>query len=128
MFILSCEECDGRLILDEFATTSEYTKDMDYFVDELGELQEKSLQNYLIYRCDRCKKTYKYTYKDWEERMRIKIAKEAMQIKKQAMFQNIDPGSINPDNGLEYCGQCDGYDGEGNCLVDIIKQCTIRKK
>jgi len=57
------------------------------------------------------------------------IAEEAMYIRKQRMFaEDINPYTIDPDNGLDYCGQCDGYDGEGNCLVDIIKQCTIRKK
>lgn len=129
MFILECEKCSGKLIVDETATTVEYAKDMDYCVDELGELQEKSIQEYLVYRCNKCGREYKFTYKNWEKRMRIKLAKEAMQLRKHMMFANdINPYTIDPDNGIEYCGQCDGIDGEGNCLVDIIKQCTIRKK
>lgn len=128
MFVLSCNDCGGRLILDELATVDEYTKDMDYIVDEIGDLLEKSIQKYLIYRCADCHTTDKFTYKEWEERMRMKIAKEAMGLRKQIMFsRDINPNNLDPDNGLEYCGQCDGYDGEGNCLVDLIKQCTIRK-
>ncbi len=129
MFVLSCDECGGKLILDELTTMVEYSKDMDYFVDEIGELQEKSIQKYLIYKCEDCTKDYKFTYKDWETRMRMKIAKEAMGLRKQIMFtKDINPHLLDPDNGIEYCGQCDGYDGEGNCLVDLVKQCTIRKK
>lgn len=53
---------------------------------------------------------------------------EVMEVRKQKMFsENINPQTINPDNGLEYCGQCSGYAGDGHCLVDVIKQCTIRK-
>jgi len=129
MFTISCDKCEGNLIPNEFLTAEEYMKDADYFVDELGKLQEYSIQQYLIYNCRSCEKIYKFNYKEWEKRMRIKVAKEAMSLRKQKMFaEDINPHNIDPDNGLEYCGQCDGYDGEGNCLTDIIKQCTIRKK
>jgi hypothetical protein len=129
MFIISCDECGGDLIIDETLTVKEYMKDMDYFVDEEGKLQEASIQQYLYYQCTKCRKVFKFTYKDWEKRMRLRIAKDAMMFRKQKMFaEDINPYIIDPDNGLEYCGQCDGYDGEGNCLVDIIKQCTIRNK
>ena len=45
MFVLLCDECGGRIILDELTTTVEYAKDMDYLVDEVGELVEKSISN-----------------------------------------------------------------------------------
>jgi len=129
MFVLPCEKCGGRLILDEISTMTEYAKDMDYLVDEIGNLVEKSIQKYLIYRCADCADEQKLTYKDWETRMRLKIAKDAMGLRKQIMFsRDINPHTLDPDNGLEYCGQCDGYDGEGNCLTDLVKKCTIRKK
>jgi len=129
MFTISCDKCDGDLRINDFLTTEEYMKDSDYFIDELGKLQDDSVQQYLIYKCIQCEELYKFTYKEWEERMRIRTAREVMGLRKQKMFeQDINPYNIDPDNGLEYCGQCDGYDEEGNCLTDIIKQCTIRKK
>lgn len=128
MFDLGCEKCGGLIQIDEYLTAEEYSKDMDYLVDEVGHLVEATIQKYLVYRCGVCGTTYRFTYKDWEERIRIKVAKMTMGIRKRKMFEgDINPMRIDPDNGLKYCGQCDGYDGEGNCLVDIIKQCTIRK-
>ena len=116
-------------MIDEYKTIEEYMKDMDYFVDETGKLQEASIQQYMFYKCSGCGELYKFTYKDWERRMRLRIAQETMDLRKQKMFaEDINPYTVDPDNGLDYCGQCDGYDGEGNCLVDIIRQCTIRKK
>jgi hypothetical protein len=129
MFDLECEKCGELIQIDEYLTAEEYSKDMDYLVDEAGHLVESTIQKYLIYRCVVCGINYRFTYKDWEKRIRIKVAKMAMDLRKQKMFaEDINPMIIDPDNGLEYCGQCDGYDGEGNCLVDIIKQCTIRRK
>ncbi len=131
MFSLKCEKCDnnGMIVINEKLTLDEYMKGANYLVDELGELQEASIQQHLIYQCIKCEELYKFTYRDWEKLMRMQIAKDVMSIRKQKMFRTeLNPYDIDPDNGLEYCGQCDGFDNEGNCLVDIIKRCTIRKK
>ena len=42
-------------------------------------------------------------------------------------FSALNPGTVNADNGLEFCGQCTGYANDGYCLIDIIKQCSVRK-
>lgn len=128
MFGILCDNCGESLIIDAKATSDAYMKDADYIVDKEKDIVDKSVQQYLIYRCNLCGKTYKFTYKDWEARYRKKIAMDVMEVRKQQMFaRDINPQTIDPDNGLEYCGQCSGYAGDGYCLVDIIKQCTIRK-
>ena len=127
MFDIKCEKCSNVLIIDQQATAAQFYKDMDYMVDDVGEIIEKTLQNYLIYKCAVCKSKQKYTYKDWELLYRKKIAKDIMQTKKIRMIKSLNPGTIKEDNGLSYCGQCSGYADDGYCLNDIIKQCTIRK-
>lgn len=129
MFDIGCDKCGNILLVDRRATTDDYVKTMKYLMRESdGELDEGSVQPYIIYKCPSCNESYKFTYKDWEKRYRLQIANDAMEIRKQQMFkEDIDPYSLNPDNGLEYCGQCSGYAGDGTCLTDIIKQCTIRK-
>lgn len=128
MFDILCDNCGEVLIIDERSTFDEYMKDADYIVEEENKIVEKSIQQYLIYKCRLCDKVYKFTYKEWEAKYRQKISMDVMEVRKQKMFrENINPQTINPDNGLEYCGQCSGYAGDGHCLTDIIKQCTIRK-
>ncbi len=129
MFEIQCDECGEELVHDAKETLDSYMKDMDYTVEEEGKIVEESIQQYLVYRCLLCEKLYKFTYKEWEARYRKVVAQQAMEIKKQRMFsEHINPQSIDPDNGLEYCGQCSGYANDGYCLVDIINQCTIRKE
>jgi len=114
-------------MLDELATRDEYLKDVGCMVDESGRLIEDTIQQYLIYRCQNCNSTFKLTYKEWERLFRMKVAWEVMQLKKALMFRNeINMLLVNPDNGITFCGQCDGVDSEGNCYNDVIKQCTIR--
>jgi len=81
----------------------------------------------LIYRCPKCKLLKNLTHAEWELLLRKEIAREVLDIRMKEFFRSINPQTIDPDNGLEYCGQCNGYAEDGNCLVDIIKQCTIRK-
>ena len=127
MFVVDCMKCGNPLMLDEISTRDEYLKDMAYMVDEEGRLIEDTIQQYLIYRCQGCNSTYKLTYKEWEKLFRLKVAWEVMQLRKAKMFrQEVNMLLVNPDNGIEFCGQCDGVDKEGNCYKDVIKQCTIR--
>ena len=129
MYDITCDDCGSVLNIDMYKTMDEYYKDMDYIVGDTERIASDTVQKYLIYKCDLCNKVYKLTYKEWEERFRIDVAHKVMEVRKQKMFrEEINPQSINPDNGLEYCGRCSGYAGDGHCFVDIIKQCTIRKK
>jgi len=129
MIDLECDECGSKLVFDVKETIDSYSENMDYILDDMGDIVEKTLQEYLVYKCQDCGEIYKLTYADWELRMRKLIAYRVMEVRKQKMFrEEINPQSINPDNGVEKCGQCSGYAGDGWCFVDIIKQCTIRKK
>ncbi len=127
MYTLKCDECGNEVMPDEMAKKDKNIKDMNYVVNEDGEFLESAIQQYLIYVCIKCGKKYNLSYKEWEKRFRKKIAEETMHVRKAEAFKQMNPYIINPDNGLEFCGQCDGIE-DGNCFVDIIKQCTMRKK
>jgi len=128
MFDIECDVCGAPLVVDEMMTIDEYHKDANYLFDDIWVIADDSLQDYIVYRCIECKAVYRFNYADWSLRYRRSIAKYVMESRKQKMFADqIDPKKINPNNGLEFCGQCSGSEGDGNCWADVIKQCTIRK-
>jgi len=129
MLSIRCEKCDGVLVADEVATTTMYLKDdFNYIVSlDTGKLEEDSIQDYLIYRCNKCGSIFNITYKEWDRRYRIEIANEVMEIRKRFAFKNLNPETVKEDNGVDFCGKCSGYAGDGYCLVDIINQCLLRK-
>ena len=93
---------------------------------DTGKLEEDSIQDYLIYKCNVCNRTQRLTYKEWELKYRMEIVNRVMEIRKREAFKNLNPEAVNVDSGLEFCGKCSGYAEDGYCLVDIIKQCKIR--
>jgi DNA-directed RNA polymerase subunit RPC12/RpoP len=128
VIVIECDKCAGRVEVDSTKTLDDYVDNLKCIVDRKGKLVEDTILPYLIYKCIKCGKIYKFTYKEWEKRMRIQLSKIAMELRKKKMFgSNTELLSIDPDSGLDYCGQCTGYDGDGNCLVDIIKQCSLRR-
>lgn len=129
MFTIKCDKCSGNLVMDMRSTMNNYIKDdWKYEIDiDTGKLIEDSIQKYLIYTCKKCGTNYKFTYKEWEKRYRKELATQIMEIKKMKVFRTLNPAAIKEENGIEFCGQCSGYAGDGYCLVDIIKQCSIRK-
>lgn len=127
MFEITCDKCGTNLFLDYNTTANEYKKDAHYNIDkDSGKIIEASIQQYLVYTCPLCNTSCKFTYADWERRYRKSMAEYIMEFRKQEMFKNLDPRTLDPDNGVAFCGQCSGYNNDGYCLKDIIKQCTIR--
>lgn len=130
MLTIKCNKCNGSLLIDEQATSTMYLReDPHYLVNiDTGKLEEGSIQDYLVYVCNVCGNTCKFTYKEWEAKYRMEIANQVMEIRKRAVFKNINPETVKIDNGLDFCGQCSGYAGDGYCLIDIINQCMIRNR
>lgn len=129
MFSINCDDCDNSLMFDYDNTVDNYTKEVDYKTQPLDFIMEKVLANYLLYVCSSCDKKYKYTYKELERKLRESVSKDVVGAKKAKMFrEDINFDLIKPGCGVEYCGQCTGIDNKGNCSLDLIKQCTIRKK
>lgn len=129
MLSIRCDKCKkGELVIDEMSTSNMYLQDTgNYSVNiDTGVLEESSIQDYLIYRCNVCDNKHSFTYKEWELKYRMEIANRIMEIRKREAFKKLNPDTVNIDSGLEFCGKCSGYAEDGYCLVDIIKQCSIR--
>ena len=127
-YTIECEKCRGEVILEEELTLDFYSEELPFRVKETGDIIEDTINSYLIYRCTKCEQYFKYNYKDWERLYRIKLERVITEAKKRAAFKLLDPLEISQDGGIAFCGYCEGYDKEGNCLKDIIKRCDILKK
>lgn len=128
MYNIKCKECNGVLTVDiELSREHLWTSDKVMYTDT-GALIEETINRELVYRCIKCEKLFNLTYKDWEDTIRKQMATEISDLKKLIAFRSMDPYSIDPDRGLQFCGQCPGYDNLGNCFSDIITRCELRKQ
>ena len=128
MFKLSCDNCSGELTLDSQRTTADYLETMKYEVIHKGSLVNENVPLYMYYVCIKCNSGCKLTPVEFEGKIREHMAYTALKIKRANIMEQIDPHKIDPDNGMEYCGECIGYDSHGSCLVDIIKQCPLLRE
>ena len=129
MFVISCDKCGSQVNMDYNASLEDYLHKVDYVKDSADQIVDTALSTYLIYRCSRCSSIFKYTWPELEFKLRESVYKDVKRYRKIYVFKNvINPGSINPDNGLIFCGICDGVDNIGNCYKDITKICPFVNK
>lgn len=129
MYNIVCENCDKYLEFDYNFTLQEYLSRINLLKGDIDDVLGESVESPLVYVCTNCEHKYRYTYKDVIEKIKLLLRWDIMNIKKADMLKkDISFELIKPGCGVEYCGQCSGVDGKGNCSVDLIKQCTIRKK
>ena len=126
MFIISCDYCNSQLDMDYTSSLEEYLHNVDYVKDDIEHIAKTALQTPLLYKCIRCSKVFKYTWKDLELKLRQAVFKDVKRYRKIYVFKNfVNLAVINPDNGLTFCGICDGADNAGNCYKDIINICPF---
>ena len=129
MFEFGCEYCGRELLVDKEASLASYLSKVDYIKDDVEEICDIAMNTFLVYTCINCKRTFEYTLADVELKIRELIKSDVMQFRKKYVIRNdIVPGTVNPDNGIEYCGRCAGADDEGNCYKDVISQCSFRRE
>jgi hypothetical protein len=130
MLIVACPKClKGKLVFDPSATYNDYYKTENYVVDKHGELVEETVQNYLVYSCDRCESEFKYTHQELDEMIRKQMAQKVIRMKNlRYIKENVEPADLKNSNIIIFCGECDGFDGKGNCPDRFFNRCEIRTK
>ncbi len=128
MFNIMCTICGEDIKVDYDTTLSEYLTKVDYVKDDINKTCDIAISSFLVYKCLGCNKTFKYTLKEVEFMIRQTITKDIKRYRKsQVSKQLYQLTLVDPDNGMDYCGLCDGVDGEGNCFVDMFPQCPFRR-
>lgn len=128
MFPLICSGCKNYLEFDYQASLEEFLSKVSYTKDSIDKICNVSLETPLMYKCVKCGSKVNYNFREVEEKFKETLCKDIKKYRKIYVFRNVlNPNNINPDNGLTYCGICDGVDDEGNCYVDIYKICPLVK-
>jgi hypothetical protein len=128
--ILICPECNqGQLFFDYQATYEDYFRTSNYVTDSKGELLEETIQFYLVYLCEKCGKKLRLTFQEVEEMFRKKIAADVLRVKNiMYIKENRELEDLRSSSVMIFCGECDGFDGEGNCPDRFFNRCALRTK
>ena len=127
MFKIKCDNCNNYIVLNQKKTMDYYMDTMQYTIERVGNINYDQIPLFTFYKCHGCKKEYKFDVKEYELRVKKTLVEMALKIKRSELLSSINPYNIDPDNGMEFCGICEGYDQKGNCFVDMVKQCPLRR-
>jgi DNA-directed RNA polymerase subunit RPC12/RpoP len=126
MFEITCEECSSPITMDYQASLEDYLYKVNYVTNDITYITDTAIKTHMIYKCYGCGKVFKYTLEDIELKTRQSIHKDVRKYRKIYVFRNIlNPANVDPDNGLLFCGICDGVDNLGNCYTDIVNICPF---
>lgn len=127
MFYILCDFCENQLVLDQNKTLNYFYNNLSYYIKEDGFLNYKDIPVLMMYYCLGCNKEYEFDVFELNTRLKKSIADVALKLKRKNLALEMKDIKPDQDSGLVYCGICPGYDGEGNCLKNIIDRCSIRK-
>jgi len=124
---LNCDLCEmGRLYYDPSDTFNSYFVPETFALSEIGEIIDKTINEYLVFKCASCGSAKKYTFRDIEKKVREGMYKQI--ITSLAIKELRDAGAISfVDKTFIYCGKCGGFDGKGSCPARIFDDCKLKR-
>ena len=127
MLDLLCPTCGKSLIIRYNETLNTFLSKVDYLKNDIPFIKETASKIEVGYYCGFCEGTFNFTFDEIFEKFLDRIVYDVKKYRKIHIFKNyINPHSINPDNGMIYCGACLGVDELGNCYNDIYLQCPVK--
>lgn len=124
MDVLTCSVCSGPLTFSGDSTVDEYAIYMAITHLNLNVKVDELINDYLVYNCNSCGLSHKYTSREIEKLLRKKLTERALLIIIRGMTDNND---FLFDTHLIYCNKCQGMDGQGSCLRSVYDKCQIKR-
>jgi hypothetical protein len=123
---LSCDFCkEGLLYLDKPGTLNSYFVPETFALSEISELIDKTINEYLLFKCRNCGNSIKYTYKDIEKKIRERLYKDLISMVSIKELKSHDLNFVK--KVFVYCGKCRGFDGKGSCPIKIYENCKLKR-
>lgn len=124
---LPCPYCErGQLYFNQVETTKAWYHPIVFRLDDLDKLKDGVVSDILVFTCNVCEATERYTFKEVELKFRKRLSDIMLtQIAREDM---PDPGTMRDiDRTLIYCGKCGGFDGKGSCPHYIFDDCKLKR-
>lgn len=123
---LRCDLCEeGTMFFDPSSTMESYFVPETFVMSEIDEVIDKTINEYLVFRCRKCRTLVKYTFKDIEKKVRDVLYKNLISMVSMQELKNSNLGLVK--KVLVYCGKCQGFDGKGSCPIKIYEGCKLKR-
>jgi len=122
----TCTFCgEGRMLYNRTLSFSDFALPESFVFDDVDNIVDGFINNYLVYECNNCGAIEKLTFKEIEERERRRLSQLVMNSAAKGEIREAFLG--RQPRVLIYCGKCNGVDGKGTCLLKVYKDCKIKR-
>ena len=124
---LECKFCGKKgLIYNPKTTFDSYSDPSSFVLDDIDKIVDGIIAAYLEYECVNCGAATRYLIKDIEKMVRKEMSQRV--IGEMARSELAQSGAlVSKEKIFIYCGKCNGFDGQGSCLVRAYKKCKIKR-
>ena len=105
-----------------------FLRDISSYFGGWRDVEEKDL--YCLHPVDRwVKELAKICWNDLKDKEPEKIAKDVLRVKNLMYIkENRELEDLRSSSVMIFCGECEGFDGDGNCPDRFFNRCAIRTK
>jgi hypothetical protein len=123
---LRCSFCNESLLYFEPSETLNFYFVPETFVlSEIKDIIDKSINEYLVFKCRGCGAIIKYTFRDLEKRIRELLYENIINM---ISIKELRDSNLNTVKKIfVYCGKCPGFDGKGSCPVETYNKCELKR-
>ena len=123
---LKCEVCDsGVLYLNTFESIEALSPEELLSEEQIQTFIDTYMDSYLVYTCNQCGTSFKYTDKEVLKKHRQIVLEYIMKQAVPVMVEMELKG--NKTKVLKYCGKCYGQDGKGSCAIEVYSKCELKE-
>lgn len=124
--VVKCEVCGDNLYYSLEDTFNDYSTPAVFNIDNIENVVDGIIAEYMVLKCVKCGAKYKYTFKEIERLARKEISR--MVMTSIAIGEIVQSHKLkNSDRTLIYCNKCNGIDGKGGCLLSMYKDCKLKR-
>jgi len=122
---IKCKFCEkGEMFYNQSLTFYDYSLPENFVLDDITNLVDGILNEYLVYECNYCGSIEKLTYKEIEKNERHRISQ--LVIDSAARGEIESAINSRKPTALIYCGRCNGANGKGACPISVYKKCELK--
>jgi len=122
---LRCDFCnEGLLYFEPSETLNFYFVPETFMLSEIKNIIDKSINEYLVFKCYNCGSIIKYTFRDLEKKIRELMYENIVNMISIKELRNSNLNAVK--KVFVYCGKCQGFDGKGSCPIEMFEKCKLK--
>jgi len=128
MYSSRCDKCGQYMLINYILTSELLSSELAILINEDGTKNIDGFSNNVIMVCPYCRHTKYSNFDKLVSEFKYEIMNKLLKRRESDSHKRLDKTKLKEENGVSYCGMCEGPFGDGYCYNDLKAQCIVRNK